>query len=67
MTHKQDNRSPLSPEEDHLQNFMKKAAQLDAHYKLKNSLKEIESRMSEERKQGNLSFGDPIFWFDGSY
>ena len=35
VTHKQDNRSPLRPEEDHLQNVMKKAAQLNALYKLK--------------------------------
>ena len=54
-THKPDSLNRLHPEENHLQNVMKKAAQLDALYKLKNSLKEIESRMSEEGKRGNLS------------
>ena len=54
-THKPYSLNNLRPEENHLQNVMKKAAQLDALYKLKNSLKEIESRMSEEGKRGNLS------------
>ena len=38
-THKPDSFNRLHPEENHLQNVMKKAAQLDVLYKLKNSLK----------------------------
>ena len=49
-THKPDSLNRLCPEEDHLQNVMNKAVQLDVLHKLKNSLREIESRMSEERK-----------------
>ena len=43
------------PGEDTLKHIMDKAVELDTLYKLKNSLRKVESRMTEKGKQNSLS------------
>ena len=50
VTHTPDSLNRLCPEKNHLQNVMKKAAQLDVLYKLKNSLKKLSPGC---RRKGN--------------
>ena len=54
-THKPESLNRLHPGEDPLEYIMDNAVELDTLYKLKNSLRKVESRMTDEGKLENLS------------